>query len=91
MTYGRFKSRTFRRLKVKTPGAKTVLHYGRRKPKAASCSECGQILKAVPRGLPFQMRALPKTKKRPERPFGGNLCSKCMRRLFVAKARIVQQ
>jgi large subunit ribosomal protein L34e len=28
------------------------------------------------------MRKLAKTKKRPERPYGGNLCSECMREVF---------
>ena len=90
MSEGRSKSRTYRRLRVKTPGARNVLHYGRRKPSPAECAECGAVLKAVPRGLPYQMRTLPKTKKRPERPYGGYLCSGCMRKLFVNKARAVQ-
>jgi len=33
------------------------------------------------------MQKLAKTKKRPERPYGGNLCSKCMRSLMIDKAR----
>ena len=87
MTYGRFKSRTFRRLKVKTPGAKTVLHYKRRKPKNAQCATCGAVLMGVPRGVTSKIRNLPKTKKRPERPYGGYLCSRCMRAKIVKETR----
>jgi large subunit ribosomal protein L34e len=80
------KSRTFRRVKVTTPGGKRVTHYKRRRPEAAHCP-CGETLKGVPRLLPIAMQALAKTKKRPERPFGGVLCSKCMRKKIIAKFR----
>jgi len=33
------------------------------------------------------MRNMPKTKKRPERPFGGVLCSKCSREEIVSRIR----
>lgn len=76
---GKTKSRTFRRVFVKTPGGRTVLQYRRRKPSKAHCANCGNVLSGVPRELPFKMRQMGKTKKRPERPYGGMLCSRCMR------------
>lgn len=88
MPAGRYKSRTFRRVYVRTPGGRTVLHYKKRKPKAAHCSSCGGVLKGVPRERPYKMRGMPKTMKRPERPYGGVLCSRCMRNVIVEKARI---
>ncbi len=88
MVEGRFRSRTFRRVKVKTPGGKTVTHYRLRKPKIAHCSNCGAELKGVPRERPYKMQNMPKTKKRPERPYGGVLCSKCMREKIKERARI---
>ena len=81
------RSRSLRRLQVKTPGGRTVLHYKEKKPGKAKCSKCGALLKGVPRENPLKMHKLPKVKKRPERPYGGNLCSKCMRTLIVEKAR----
>jgi large subunit ribosomal protein L34e len=63
------------------------MQYKRRKPDKAICAECGKILAGVPRELPSKMRNLPKTKKRPERPYGGVLCSACTRRKIIAKAR----
>lgn len=82
------RSRSLRKVKVKLSGKKTVTHYRRKNPKAAKCSSCKSVLKGAPRLRPYKMHKLPKSKKRPERPYGGNLCSKCMRTLFVEKARI---
>ena len=87
MPAGRHKSRTMRRVFKKTPGGKTVLHYEKRKPKLGRCANCGDALKGVPRERPYKMQNMPKTAKRPERPFGGVLCSKCMRIEMKKKAR----
>jgi large subunit ribosomal protein L34e len=87
MVQGRLKSRTFKRVQKVTPGGKTVQHYERRKPSKAICAECGRVLAGVPRELPTKMQNMPKTTKRPERPFGGVLCTKCMREHMKAKAQ----
>ena len=87
MVSPKYRSRTFRRIYTKLPGNKVVIHYKRRMPKKAHCGSCGSELKAVPRALTYKMMNMPKSYKRPERPYGGNLCSRCMRNLFVEKAR----
>ena len=87
MTYGRFKSRTLRRVFVRTPGGNTVLHYKRRKPAKSQCAGCGAILQGVPHVRQLVMRNMPKTARRPERPYGGVLCSKCTRTKIIAQAR----
>jgi large subunit ribosomal protein L34e len=87
MPAGRYKSRTLRRIFRKTPGGRVVIHYKERKPKKARCSSCNTILKGVPRARPIKMQNLPKTKKRPERPYGGYLCSACMRKKIIEEAR----
>ena len=81
------RSRSLRRLQVKVPGGRTALHYKERKPGKAKCGKCGVLLKGVPRERPIKMHNLPKTKKRPERPYGGVLCSKCMRKEIINKVR----
>lgn len=83
----RFRSRSLRRVYVRTPGGKLVIHYKKRKPKIPHCSKCGAVLKGVPRERPYKLKKLAKTQRRPERPYGGVLCSRCMRRLFIEKAR----
>ncbi len=85
MVRGRFRSRTFRRIKLRTPGARRVVHFRRRNPNKAQCGKCGGELKGVPRMLPYEIRSTPKTKRRPERPYGGVLCSKCTRELIKSK------
>lgn len=87
MVEGKLRSRTFRRVFVKTPGGKVVIQYKRRKPGFAECGGCGARLKGVPRGRVFELRNLPKTAKRPERPFGGVLCSACSRIKIISLAR----
>ncbi len=87
MVRGMFKSRSLRKVFVKTPGSKTVVHYRKRKPSKAKCGSCGTDLKGVPRERPYKMQNMPKTAKRPERPFGGVLCSGCMRKQIIAKVK----
>lgn len=74
------RTRSLRRKQVRTPGGKLVTRYLKRKPKIAHCATCKKTLKGVPRERPYKMHKLPKTKKRPERPYGGVLCSSCMRK-----------
>lgn len=86
MVSGRYKSGSLRKVFRKTPGKKTVVHYRTRKPKQAKC-KCGALLAAVPRERPHKMKTLPKTKKRPERPYGGVLCPSCMKKKIIMEAR----
>jgi len=86
--YGRFKSRkSFRLVYRKAPGGRTFIHYKKRKPGKAHCAECGGLLSGVVRERPYKIRKMGKTKKRPERPFGGQLCSRCMRKKIIEEVR----
>lgn len=87
MPQGRYKSRTFRRIHVKTPGGRLTMHYEKRKPSPHKCAGCGAILAGIPRARPYKMATMPKTKKRPERMFGGYYCPRCLRKHLIAKAR----
>ena len=84
------KSRTFRRIYTKTPGGKTRVMYKKRKPAKAKCAVCKAILAGVPRDRPYKIKKLSKTQKRPERPYGGVLCSRCLKKLMVEKARVIK-
>ncbi|MDP3765076.1 MAG: 50S ribosomal protein L34e [Nanoarchaeota archaeon] len=83
----RLRSRSLRKIFRKVSGGRTSVHYKKRKPKAARCGNCNAVLKGVRRELPFKMRSMAKTKKRPERPYGGVLCSRCMRKMIIDKVR----
>lgn len=87
MPSGKHKSRSMRRVFVRTPGGKNVLHYKKRKPNNAKCS-CGAVLKGTARERPYKMKTMAKSKKRPLRPYGGNLCSKCMREKIIKNVRV---
>lgn len=78
MVSGKHKSRSMRRIFTRTI-SKTKRVYKRKTPKIAHCAECKTKLKGIPRLKANKAKNLAKTKKRPERPFGGVLCSKCMR------------
>lgn len=72
------RTRTFRRIKKKLAGRLTI-HYKKRKPKPAHCANCKKVLHGMPRDLPFKIRKLPKTQRRPERIYGGVLCPACLK------------
>ncbi|MFP4402964.1 MAG: 50S ribosomal protein L34e [Nanoarchaeota archaeon] len=83
----RFRSRKLRRIKVTTPGGENKTVYEKRKPSKAVCGNCKKPLHGVPRENPAKMRNMPKTKKRPERQYGGVLCNICSQKKAVLKAR----
>lgn len=57
-----------------------------KKKSRAKCARCKKPLAGVP-SRQKELRKLPKTKKRPTRPYGGYLCSSCMRELIKEKVR----
>ena len=65
--------------------SKTVLHYKKRKPGKHICGNCGKQLPGIPHMITSKFKNLPKTKKRPSRPYGGVLCSSCMRKEILSK------
>jgi len=84
-------SRKMRKVFVKTPGGKTQLVYKRPKTSKHKCAACGAILKGVPNRRPSKVRKLPKSLRRPERPYGGQLCSSCTRKKLRQKVRKVSK
>ncbi len=85
--FGRFKSRSKKMKYVKIPGGRTVIHYKSKKSSKAKCADCGIVLKGIKNKLPAKMKNLPKINKKVSRPYGGNLCSKCMRRKIISEVR----
>lgn len=83
MAANKHRSRAQRRVFVKTPGGKTNLTFRTRKNARPTCGDCGAVLKGIPR---VSICKLTKTQRRPERPYGGVLCSKCTRKKMVQKA-----
>jgi len=87
MPAGKHKSRTLRRVFVKTPGKENKIHYKKRKPAKKRCANCKKELHGIPYVIQSKFRKLAKSKKRPQRPYAGKLCSKCMRKKIVEQVR----
>jgi large subunit ribosomal protein L34e len=77
-------------LKKRRTPSKTVIIQTERKVRRARCAVCGKPLHGVPRLKQTEMRKLPKTKRRPERPYGGYMCTVCTREQLRQKARGVK-
>lgn len=85
MVEGKLKSRTKRRVYIKTPGGKNKILYKKRNMGKIKCGNCGGELHGIPRMIRSKFRSIPKSKKRVERLYGGNLCSRCMRKKIKEK------
>lgn len=90
------RTRTIKRRNVRTPGSRSVVHYDRLlKPSEAKCSACGAILPGVPRLPPSKMTNIAKSRKRPNRPYGGQLCSSCLsskvREQVLGQAKVLEK
>lgn len=80
-------ARKAKKIKKRTPSGRSVIRRGRRNPSTAKCAGCGAILHGMPRLRPSDLRKIPKSKRKPNRPYGGRLCSKCMRDVFKKKIK----
>tara|TARA_B100001971_G_C17776623_1_gene327608 strand:+ start:29 stop:295 length:267 start_codon:yes stop_codon:yes gene_type:complete len=81
------RSRSLRKVMKKLPGGRLKKAFLRRKPSKAVCAVKGTPLSGVPQGAPYQIKKLSKSKRRPQRPYGGVLGSKALRELIIKKAR----
>lgn len=87
MVTGSKRSRSLKRKKVVTPGNNVVVHYERKKIGVARCQLTGQVLNGMPRVKKNKLKHMPKSKKRPTRPFGGVLSPVAMKRIMIERAR----
>jgi large subunit ribosomal protein L34e len=75
-----YRARSWRRISKRIPSGRAVVHYEKGKPGRARCAVCGAPLNGVPALRPVVLSKLAKTEKRPERPYGGVVCPKCLSR-----------
>jgi large subunit ribosomal protein L34e len=85
MARPQLRSGSYRKMKRTTPGGRRTVLYGRSRKNRMKCEDgkpiCGTKSLTVSR-----FRGLPKSKRRPERPFG-NLSSSGMRRKIKEKLK----
>jgi len=90
MVRPQLRARTLRRVQKKTPGNRTVKHYLKRKPSKAKCTDCGAKLIGVPHVRATKLHSMAKSQRNPQRPYGGQLCSRCSRNLIKSRVRPLQ-
>ncbi len=79
--------RSGKRKLVKTPGGKFYLTRIPDKPNYHHCATCGGKLHGMPRGTQIEIRRLHKSQRSPSRPYGGQICSPCLKRQLIEKNR----
>ncbi len=72
------RSRSLRKIHVKTMSG-VKIHFKSRPSSLPKCSCCKTVLKGIKKLLPYQYKSISKSEKKVNRPYGGNLCSSCMR------------
>lgn len=77
------------KVKRRTPTGKNVMHKRKERPAKAKCANCGSLLHGTPRFVQNNIGKLSKSEKRPNRSYGGYLCSKCGRELLRERARSI--
>ncbi|MHC1604853.1 MAG: 50S ribosomal protein L34e [Candidatus Methanofastidiosia archaeon] len=87
MVRGMYRSRSLKRKFTRVPGGKSVIHYERGKTSPHKCGNCGALLSGIPRGTPHQISKLAKSQKTVSRPYGGYLCSSCVKNMIKEKVR----
>ncbi|NON63481.1 50S ribosomal protein L34e [Acidianus sp. RZ1] len=78
------RSNSFRKIKVRLPSGKTIVHYERKRNGVAHCAICHKPLRAVPTN---RVNKYSRKEKRPERQYGGYLCHKCLEELIKLSMR----
>lgn len=84
MVSGRLKSRTLRRVSVKTQKA-TVTHYRRRNRSAPKCAVTKKPLRGIPRLTNTKFKNLNKSKKTVSRAFGGYMSHSALKEKILTE------
>jgi len=79
-----YRSRSLRRVYVRTPGGRLVVHYEDRKVNPPRCAICGSILQGFPK---MTRRKARRGHKPPGRPYGGCICPRCLSRALKETIR----
>ncbi|MDH5482965.1 MAG: 50S ribosomal protein L34e [Candidatus Bathyarchaeota archaeon] len=81
------RTRSKKRLKVTLPSGRSQIHYEKEIVPTPSCSMCGQQLSGMQHLTPVEIRKLNRSKRRIGRPYGGQLCGKCLKNALKQAAR----
>ena len=73
------RTRSRRRVKVRTPGSRVVEHYRKGTASRPVCAACGRRILGVAKGRQAHLSKIPRSQKRVSRTYGGVLCPTCLR------------
>ena len=79
MTGTSFKSKSKNKVFRKTPGTLLKVHLEKRNPKGQFCGISGAILNGIPKKTATEFNKLSKSKKRPNRKYGGTFSHKVVK------------
>jgi len=82
------RTRSVKKMKIRTPGGQTVTHFRGSKPGKSICGRCGAHLPGLTVGTGTELSNTPSSSKRPGRPFGGVLCTGCLDELVRYVTRV---
>lgn len=72
----RYRSRSLRRIKVRTPGGELKVHYEKRFRNPPRCAICGRILNGMNEK---RIKTDHEPIKAVSRPYGGYVCHECLK------------
>jgi large subunit ribosomal protein L34e len=72
------RTRSTKKVKVRTPGARVTTHFRGERASKAQCGRCGQNLSGVATGRSTYVGSLPAGSRVPARPYAGILCPNCL-------------
>lgn len=79
------RTKSYRSTKVKLPGGRVTIHYKKKSPSSPKDPYTHERLHGVPRLTSNELKKLPKSKRRPNRPYGGVLSSASLKNLIFEK------
>jgi len=81
------RSRSKKRYKTKSPGGKSQTHYKKEIMKTPKCCVCGNPIAGTSHLSTVETRKLNRSKRKVERPYGGQLCHNCIKKALKQTAR----
>ena len=77
------RSRSRRRVRIKTPSGRVIISHRSRNKGRAKCAGCSVRLHGV-----SHARGIAASKRAPSRPYGGVLCSRCSRNAIKGELNV---
>ncbi|MDD5112303.1 MAG: hypothetical protein PHG85_07145 [Candidatus Altiarchaeota archaeon] len=72
------RTRSRKKVSVRTPGGRRTVHIKKEKPGKPECGRCKKTLGGMPNLPPAEIRAVAASERIPSRPYAGILCNQCL-------------